>query len=260
MRIEIEETNVTVFNGTSTHEANEQDFSFEGGRRNEDQSFEIGDYEEDMILDEDLSMQIGDSADDGSIEDMSFQVEDPDAEYASFEEEDEIGRDFDQNADEFIADRFGAEGDHIPEEYSQFMIPLFDTSSFSVGKFCLSMCRIKCSYNIPAVAMDQIYRLIHRILPSPNLAPTSQRAARKVISIKGLDYQSIHACANNCIIYYGVNASLESYPICLLLRYQNHTKSPRKVYTIALIALSFITNSNLYLILTFIYTFCNLLF
>ena len=75
--------------------------------------------------------------------------------------------------------------------------------------------------------------LLSKMLPKVNRLPTSRDQARHyVTSLGGLDYNRIHACVNDCILFRGIYKEARECPICNEARYRTDLKSldvPRKV-------------------------------
>ena len=76
-------------------------------------------------------------------------------------------------------------------------------------------------------------RLLSNMLPKGNRLPTSRDKARRyVTSLGGLDYDRIHACVNDCILFRGTHKEARQCPTCGEARYRTDVKSfdvPRKV-------------------------------
>ena len=58
------------------------------------------------------------------------------------------------------------------------------------------------------------------ILPEENELPKSTYYAKKLMCPFGLEYQKIHACPNDCVLYRNENENLEECPRCGLSRYK----------------------------------------
>ncbi|CAL2247049.1 unnamed protein product [Prunus armeniaca] len=72
------------------------------------------------------------------------------------------------------------------------------------------------------------------MLPMDNCLPKDHKQAQKVLNGLGLGYEKIHACKNNCMLFYKEHESLDTCPICNESRFkmtsQNRTtKIPQKV-------------------------------
>jgi hypothetical protein len=70
------------------------------------------------------------------------------------------------------------------------------------------------------------------LLPSSNILPHTYRNLHAIMKDIGMEYQSIDACLDDHIIYYGQQASKKIFPVCGISKYQTDkvTKMfPRKV-------------------------------
>jgi len=108
-----------------------------------------------------------------------------------------------------------------------------ECSTFSTLSFIVQMMNIKCLYDLSGNAMDALFTLFWKVLPTKNKAPKSFNDAKKVMSDLGLDYKRIDACPNDCILYRGDYAKAESCPVCKLSRWKsddqnNASKSRRR--------------------------------
>ena len=62
--------------------------------------------------------------------------------------------------------------------------------------------------------------------------PKSKDVVKGILSYVGMDYECIHACPNDCILYHGDYAAMESCPKCQASRYcrdLNGTTIPTKI-------------------------------
>ncbi|RYA73316.1 hypothetical protein DD595_25115 [Enterobacter cloacae complex sp. 4DZ3-17B2] len=74
--------------------------------------------------------------------------------------------------------------------------------------------------------------LKEHILPADNVMPDSRDEARKILRNLGMDYNSIHACPNDCILFRGEYTDMVKCPKCDSERYRvdlHGTKIPQKV-------------------------------
>ncbi|KAM2927894.1 hypothetical protein COP2_035201 [Malus domestica] len=72
------------------------------------------------------------------------------------------------------------------------------------------------------------------MLPKDNCLPKDHRDVQKVLKSLGLGYEKIHACKNNCILYYEEYKTLDKCSVCNESRFKmtSHnitTKIPQKV-------------------------------
>jgi hypothetical protein len=70
------------------------------------------------------------------------------------------------------------------------------------------------------------------LLPLSNILPRTYRGLHAIMKDIGMDYQTIDACPNDHIIYYGQHDSKTECPQCLISRYRTDQvtkRVPRKV-------------------------------
>ena len=68
-------------------------------------------------------------------------------------------------------------------------------------------------------SFTELLEFLHEILPQDNTLSTSHYEARNILCPMGLEYQKIHACPNDCILYRKEFKELNKYPICGVSRY-----------------------------------------
>ena len=76
-------------------------------------------------------------------------------------------------------------------------------------------------------------KLLSHMLLKGNRLPTLRHIARHYVTyLEGLDYDHIHACVNDCILFHGMRKEAQHCPTCGEARYKTNVKSfdvPRKV-------------------------------
>ena len=92
----------------------------------------------------------------------------------------------------------------------------------------------KIKYRMSNQCFDYFLGVFKRMLPKDNCLPKDHRHVQKVLNGLGLGYEKIHACKNNCILFYKENKALDKCPECNESRFkmtsQNKTtKIPQKV-------------------------------
>jgi len=68
-------------------------------------------------------------------------------------------------------------------------------------------------------------------MPTENVLPGSWKEAKKILSSIGMEYQIVHACVNDSMLFHGNNAHLTKCSTCEEARYDPHMltgKVPRK--------------------------------
>ena len=87
--------------------------------------------------------------------------------------------------------------------------------------FIVSLFQIKCMYNITNNALEAILSLFSAILPIGHCIPDTMDKVQRVVRDLGLDYVKIHACENDCVLFWKENADLDSCSICIQSRWKN---------------------------------------
>ncbi|KAI5342853.1 hypothetical protein L3X38_010729 [Prunus dulcis] len=106
--------------------------------------------------------------------------------------------------------------------------------SFSVLTAIVELMHEKIKYRMSNLCFDYFLGVFKRMLPTDNCLPKDHKHAQKVLHGLGLGYEKIHACKNNCMLFYKEHETLDTCPICNESRFkmtsQNRTtKIPQKV-------------------------------
>jgi len=78
-------------------------------------------------------------------------------------------------------------------------------------------------------SFTDLLALLKDILPEGNVLPSRTYDAKQMLCSIGMDYNRIHACENDCILYCNEYASLKSCPKCNAPRYKKEDSIPKKV-------------------------------
>ena len=62
--------------------------------------------------------------------------------------------------------------------------------------------------------------LLKKILPADNVLPKNHYEAKNILCLVGIEYQKIHACRNDCILYRDEFAEMHCCPVCRVSRYK----------------------------------------
>jgi hypothetical protein len=87
--------------------------------------------------------------------------------------------------------------------------------------FIVRIFQIKCMFGISNNAMEQILHLFCLLLPEGHCVPNTLDKIRKVVRDLGLDYEKIHACVNDCVLFRGVHEKADKCPTCGESRWKN---------------------------------------
>ena len=61
---------------------------------------------------------------------------------------------------------------------------------------------------------------MQELLPEENTLPKSYYQAKKILCPMGMEYQKIHACPNDCILYRQEFEEISKFPRCGVSRYK----------------------------------------
>ncbi|XP_050115699.1 uncharacterized protein LOC126593651 [Malus sylvestris] len=106
--------------------------------------------------------------------------------------------------------------------------------NFSVLTSIVELMHGKIKFRLSNKCFDYFLGVIKRMLPKENCLPEDHKSAQKVLKGLGLGYEKIHACVNNCILFYKENKALDKCPVCNEPRFKmtsqnRNTKIPQKV-------------------------------
>lgn len=91
-------------------------------------------------------------------------------------------------------------------------------AKFSRLSFIVRLYSLKCAHGISESGFGDILGLIREAFPQAHI-PLSFNAAKNIIKDLGLDYKKIHACPNNCMLYWGENEKENSCKTCGVSRW-----------------------------------------
>ncbi|XP_074322756.1 uncharacterized protein LOC141659726 [Apium graveolens] len=103
------------------------------------------------------------------------------------------------------------------EEGKQPLYP--GCKKFSRLSFIIRLYSLKCIHGISESGFGDLLELIKDAFPEAHI-PLSFNASKNVIKDLGLDYQRIHACPNNCMLFWAENEKEENCKTCGASRLQ----------------------------------------
>ncbi|KAG6527843.1 hypothetical protein ZIOFF_009977 [Zingiber officinale] len=103
-------------------------------------------------------------------------------------------------------------------------------TEFSKLSFLVELFQLKVNGKWSDKSFTALLDFLRRVLPSEAQVPKSFYEAKKLISSLGLHYEKIHACPNDCMIYWGRNENEQACKVCNLPRWKNLQKSSRRSY------------------------------
>ena len=96
-------------------------------------------------------------------------------------------------------------------------------TKYSKLSFLVKLYHIKCLCRVSDKAMDMILELLRDAFENAKL-PESYYAAKKTINKLGLSYKTIHACPNDCMLYWGDDAERDKCKTCDTSRWKTNTR------------------------------------
>ena len=78
--------------------------------------------------------------------------------------------------------------------------------------FIVRLFQIKCMYGLSNSALEAIIGLFSLLLPEGHCVPDTLEKAQKVVRDLGLDYEKIHACINDCVLFRKEYADMDTCP------------------------------------------------
>lgn len=115
-------------------------------------------------------------------------------------------------------------------------IPIYEGSHITVLDAMLDVLHLQVRHNMTNASVTDIMRVVSKSLP-PHLQhcyPSNHADLKKVLKAVGFEYQTIHCCPQNCVLYWGQYEKATLCPKCGVNRYKEHTKGkslPKKVHS-----------------------------
>ncbi|XP_076938814.1 uncharacterized protein LOC143607153 [Bidens hawaiensis] len=78
-------------------------------------------------------------------------------------------------------------------------------------------------------SLDQLLELLRAAFHKGNQIPASHYEAKKKLSKIGLGYEKIHACTNDCALFWKENAKMENCPVCNESRWVDKNTKGKKI-------------------------------
>ncbi|XP_028216513.1 uncharacterized protein LOC114398517 [Glycine soja] len=99
--------------------------------------------------------------------------------------------------------------------------PLYSScTSFTKLSAVLALVNLKAQFGWSDKSFSELLMLLKNILPADNVLPKNHYEAKKILCPVGMQYEKIHACCNDCILYRDEFAELDYCPVCGVSRYK----------------------------------------
>jgi hypothetical protein len=121
---------------------------------------------------------------------------------------------------------------HWQEAEAHARTPIFQGARLSRLAAILGLLNIQAKHKASNTMLSDIFQYCNSLLlPEENVLPGSWKEAKKVLSSIGMEYEIVHACINDCMLFHGNNANLTECSKCEEARYDPRMitgKVPRK--------------------------------
>ncbi|XP_074266937.1 uncharacterized protein LOC141590230 [Silene latifolia] len=106
--------------------------------------------------------------------------------------------------------------------------PLYAGSKYTKLSSILRLYNIKAGHGWTDRSFSLLLDVLKDILPEDNVLPSSTYEAKKSLYPMGLQYEKIHACSNDCILFRKEYEPLQNCPKCKASRYKKKEGVPAK--------------------------------
>jgi len=87
-------------------------------------------------------------------------------------------------------------------------------TKFTLLSRVLALVNLKARFGWSDKSFNKLLLLLNDMLPTDNTLPKNHYKEKKILCPIGMEYQKIHACPNNCILYRNEFIELRSCPTC----------------------------------------------
>ncbi|XP_020082508.1 uncharacterized protein LOC109706120 [Ananas comosus] len=106
-----------------------------------------------------------------------------------------------------------------------------DCMKFSKLSFIIHLFHLKCLNGWTGESFSKLLELLIDAFPEGTLLPRSTYEAKKVIKALGLNYEKIHCCPNDCMLFWGEKASEEICHVCSSSRWVTRKQVDKEAQT-----------------------------
>jgi hypothetical protein len=155
------------------------------------------------------------------------EAEEEDA--AGDEPADELGQAIRGAQEECTDEKEKVKFERMLEDHKKLLYPSCDAGQKKLGT-TLELLQWKAKNGVSDNAFGQLLTIQKKMLPKANELPATTYEAKKIVCPLGLTIKKIHACPNDCFLYYGEeNEKLDECPICHASRYKIRRDDPGEV-------------------------------
>ncbi|XP_020249305.1 uncharacterized protein LOC109826696 [Asparagus officinalis] len=130
-------------------------------------------------------------------------------------------------------------GGHREDNYDKYMNdakrPIYENAKHSTLSWFVHLFQIKCLNKWSNKSFTMLLKFLKDSMPPGNHVPDNWYEAQKIMSNLGLKCEMIHACPNDCIIYWKENSDNTECPTCGEARYKKKVHGQKKDIPIKLV-------------------------
>ncbi|XP_062103263.1 uncharacterized protein LOC133814297 [Humulus lupulus] len=125
---------------------------------------------------------------------------------------------------EMVEDAFDNDFLERPDEFAKILEdaekPIYPGSKFSKLSTLVKLYNMKARHGWSDVGFSDLIAFFKEVMPEENEIPISLYEAKKTLSTLGMEYEKIHACSNDCILYRKEFAEANNCPVCKRSRWK----------------------------------------
>jgi hypothetical protein len=115
------------------------------------------------------------------------------------------------------------------EDQKKFLYLTSDARQKKLGT-TLELLQWKTKNGVSDKGFGELLKIQKKMLPKDNELPATTYEAKQVVCPMGLEIEKIHACPNDCILYYGKEyETLDACPVCHASQYKIRRDDPSNV-------------------------------
>ena len=104
---------------------------------------------------------------------------------------------------------------------------LYEGAKVSKLRTLLGILNLQSVYGWSDASVTALFALLKQILPKGNCMPESRSAGKRILTTLGLDYESIHVCPNDHVLFKKELANKVKCPTCAAPRYREDLQGDR---------------------------------
>ncbi|XP_021861458.2 uncharacterized protein [Spinacia oleracea] len=117
----------------------------------------------------------------------------------------------------------------IEELLTDSELPLYKESKYTKLSAIVKLYNVKVGHSVTNQCFTTFLKVFKDILPPENVLPSRTYKAKKMLCTTDLNYEKIHACPNDCILYRDEFEALKKCPECNVSRYKKKEGVSAKV-------------------------------